>query len=368
MNNELNFVLDVLQDKPSIPEKGLDWYWILGFLELNKIGGYFFNRTKELEIKLPQSAERKLSQVLKMQSERNQFMRKYIQDISDELRYEKIRFAFLKGSVLSNTNFRFSEKSFSCMALSEDREQTYRRQAGDPFYGEGERVSNDIDLLVEQKDISPISQILKNMGRENFESIDFKINKIKEIRPDIQLSTEVIVGFPGEGEEEFRKLVKYLDKGQFDDIAVASYEPVKGTKAYNLYNQNPKEIRKARMEYISKKYHAHKYPEPEDSNSLLEYYNEAKDKIGNIPIILTEKARQKYPYIAGTDTNQKLQIEHIILDTFEKILNARDEMAISKLQNWVYENYTFDFREYLYLIFSKTKSGIKNKSKKILLS
>jgi|GEM_PF-4825124 len=46
MNRELNFVLEVLQDKPSIPEKGLDWYWILGFLELNKIGGYFFNKTK----------------------------------------------------------------------------------------------------------------------------------------------------------------------------------------------------------------------------------------------------------------------------------------------------------------------------------
>lgn len=164
MNSELNFVLDVLQEKPSIPGKDLDWYWILGFLELNKIGGYFFNKTKELDIKIPQSAERKLSQVLKMQSERNRFMRKYIQDIGDELRYEKLRFAFLKGSVLSNTNFRFSEKSFGCMALAEGTKQTYRRQAGEPFYGEGERVSNDIDLLAEQKDISAIAKVLKNMG------------------------------------------------------------------------------------------------------------------------------------------------------------------------------------------------------------
>lgn len=164
MNSEWKFVSDILQDKPSIPEKGLDWYRILGFLELNKIGGYFFQKTKEYEIKLPQSAERKLSQVLKIQSERNRFMRKYIQDIGDELRYEKLRFAFLKGSVLSNTNFRFSEKSFGCMALAEGTKQTYRRQAGEPFYGEGERVSNDIDLLAEQKDISAIAKVLKNMG------------------------------------------------------------------------------------------------------------------------------------------------------------------------------------------------------------
>lgn len=164
MNREVKFIMDVLQDKPSMPDKGLDWYFILGFLELNKISGYFFNKTKEFGIKLPQSVERKLSQILRIQSERNRFMRKYIQDISDELRYEKLRFAFLKGSVLSNTNFRFSEKSYSCMALPEERMATYRRQAGESFYSEGERVSNDIDLLVEQKDISTISEVLKNMG------------------------------------------------------------------------------------------------------------------------------------------------------------------------------------------------------------
>ncbi|MFQ7034186.1 MAG: hypothetical protein ACLRTQ_00025 [Candidatus Borkfalkia sp.] len=91
-------------------------------------------------------------------------MRKYIQNISDALRYEKIRYAFLKGSVLSNTNFRFSEKSFDCMALPEETLQTYRRQSNEPFYGEGERISNDIDILAEQKDISAISEVLKNMG------------------------------------------------------------------------------------------------------------------------------------------------------------------------------------------------------------
>ena len=164
MNKELLFIMDVLQDKPSIPEKDFDWYWLLGFLELNKIGGYFFSKTKEQEIKLPQSVERRLSQVFSVQRERNLFMRKYIQDISDELRFEKIEFSFLKGSVLSNTNFRFSEKSFSCMALSEETEQRYRRQTGEAFYGEGERISNDIDILVEQKDISVISEVLKNMG------------------------------------------------------------------------------------------------------------------------------------------------------------------------------------------------------------
>lgn len=164
MKTELKYIMDVLQEKPSMPDKELDWYFILGFLELNKIGGYFFNKTKEFRLLLPQPVERRLSQTLKMQSARNRFMRKYIQDISDELRYEKIRYAFLKGSVLSNTSFRFSEKSFSCMALPEESLQIYKLQSDEPFYKEGERISNDIDLLVEQKDISTLSKILKEMG------------------------------------------------------------------------------------------------------------------------------------------------------------------------------------------------------------
>ena len=164
MNREVKFILDILQDKPSMPEKDFDWYYILGFLELNKIGGYFYNKAKEMSVPLPQSVERKLSYKLKEQAERNAFMRKYIQDIGDELKYEKIMFSFLKGSVLSNTNFLFSEKSYSCMALPEQKIQTYRRQCEESFYKAGERVSNDIDLLVEQKDITAVSKILKGMG------------------------------------------------------------------------------------------------------------------------------------------------------------------------------------------------------------
>lgn len=164
MKAELRYIMNVLQEKPSMPDKEFDWYYILGFLELNKIGGYFFNKTKQFHQLLPQSVERKLSQTLKMQSARNAFMREYIQDICNELRCKKIRYAFLKGSVLSNTNFRFSEKSFNCMALSKYSLQTYKLQSDEPFYKDGERISNDIDLLVEQKDISTLSEILKGIG------------------------------------------------------------------------------------------------------------------------------------------------------------------------------------------------------------
>lgn len=164
MNKELKFVLDVLQSNPRTAEKDLDWYWILGFLELNKIAVYFFNQIKQYGVKLPQSVERRMFQIIRSQTDRNVYLRKYICDINNELKFENIMYAFLKGSVLSNTNFYFSEKAFSCMAMSEKNKNSYRQQTKEAFYGEGERFSNDIDILIEQKDITIVSEVLKNMG------------------------------------------------------------------------------------------------------------------------------------------------------------------------------------------------------------
>ena len=63
-------------------------------------------------------------------------------------------------------------------------------------------------------------------------------------RPDLIISTEVIVGFPGETDEKFDNLVLYLSQGYFDDIAVASYEKVEGTNATKMNDQVPKEVAK----------------------------------------------------------------------------------------------------------------------------
>lgn len=163
-NKELDFILDVLREEPLLNEDNYDWFWILGFLELNKISGYFFNKVKELQIKIPQAVERKLSQILLFQKNRNDYMRKYICDIGDELRFEKIKYAFLKGSVLSNANFNFSENIFHCMSLSKNEIRNYRRQSEMLFYGQGERISTDIDILTEQINITIISDILRRMG------------------------------------------------------------------------------------------------------------------------------------------------------------------------------------------------------------
>lgn len=121
------------------------------------------------------------------------------------------------------------------------------------------------------------NEILKNMKRACFEVTESKIKKLKEARPDIQISTEFIVGFPGETEECFTRLIHYLEgtRDLFQDIGVASYEPVMNTPAAALPNLPDYSVRQRRMEVIREKFNATSYPAPPDFKPLLSSYLEA---------------------------------------------------------------------------------------------
>lgn len=162
---EISFVADVLAENPRFRKaEDLDWYFILGYLELNKVCGYFYGRARELGVPLPQGVLRRLAQTAAVQEERNEQMREYIGEIGKKLKDAKIGYAFLKGAVLSNANLRMSELAFTCFAHSPVSLAKYESYRNDVFYKAGERVSNDVDLLVRPADVGAVSAILKDMG------------------------------------------------------------------------------------------------------------------------------------------------------------------------------------------------------------
>ncbi|MFA5676571.1 MAG: nucleotidyltransferase family protein [Christensenellales bacterium] len=159
---DLRYIRDVLQKKP--PGQNMpDWYSVLGFIELHKLCGVFLNNANEIKTVLPQAVEKRLQSILRLQIARNGAMKKWAEDISEELKYEKIPHAFLKGSILSNCNLRYFDAARQCamlphalLRLAMERNQT--------FYSPGERVSNDVDILALPSDISRIDKVLKEMG------------------------------------------------------------------------------------------------------------------------------------------------------------------------------------------------------------
>ena len=95
--------------------------------------------------------------------------------------------------------------------------------------------------------------VLKRMCRKyNVEDFINKVNRIREVRPDIAITTDVIVGFPGETEEEFEETFNFIKKVNFAELHVFPFSAREGTKAYSMPDQVKPEIKAERVEKLIK--------------------------------------------------------------------------------------------------------------------
>ncbi len=77
-----------------------------------------------------------------------------------------------------------------------------------------------------------------------------KIAKLRQIRPDISLSTDLIVGFPSESDEDFEQTMALIETARFDAAYSFIYSPRPGTPAANLRDGVPQEVKQARLERV----------------------------------------------------------------------------------------------------------------------
>lgn len=95
------------------------------------------------------------------------------------------------------------------------------------------------------------NSVLKRMNRKyDKEYFIDKINKIRNIRPDISITTDVIVGFPGETIEEFNETIDTINKIKFTKLHVFPYSRRKGTKADEMENQCDEKTKHERVKVL----------------------------------------------------------------------------------------------------------------------
>ncbi len=93
--------------------------------------------------------------------------------------------------------------------------------------------------------------ILKLMNRKYLtDYFENKIKEIRKIRPDISISTDIIVGFPYETEELFQETLAFAKKMEFSKIHVFPYSKREGTKASEMDNQVSESIKKERVKRL----------------------------------------------------------------------------------------------------------------------
>ena len=91
-------------------------------------------------------------------------------------------------------------------------------------------------------------RILRLMGRKtNRAEITERIRKIREAVPGITIRTTMLVGFPGETEEDLRELLDFVKEIRFDRLGAFAYSKEEGTEAAQMPDQVPEEVKKARV-------------------------------------------------------------------------------------------------------------------------
>ena len=96
-------------------------------------------------------------------------------------------------------------------------------------------------------------RILMAMKR-GYTAMEYKstIRKLRAIRPQLALSSDFIVGFPGETEDDFAKMMKLIEDVGFDASFSFIFSPRPGTPAAALHDDTPHEVKLARLQHLQK--------------------------------------------------------------------------------------------------------------------
>lgn len=147
-----------------------------------------------------------------------------------------------------------------------------------------EKVLKYVDIPIQHIN----NEILKNMNRKtNKKQIFALINSLREKIPNIIIRTTIIVGFPGETEEQFNELYEFIENVKFDRLGVFTYSQEEGTVAGNYKNQIDQDTKNLRKDALMKL---------QRNISLIK--NE--DKIGKVYDVLIEEIWEDDIYIGRT--------------------------------------------------------------------
>jgi tRNA-2-methylthio-N6-dimethylallyladenosine synthase len=96
------------------------------------------------------------------------------------------------------------------------------------------------------------NEILKTMGRGHTrEKYLHIVDRIRSRLPDASISADVIVGFPGETEEDFQDTLRLMEEVKFDTVNTAAYSPRPNTPAATWENQISEEVKSDRLQRIN---------------------------------------------------------------------------------------------------------------------
>jgi len=163
------------------------------------------------------------------------------------------------------------------------------------------------------------NRILKQMGRRYTKEKYIELyNKIKEAIPNCSITTDIIVGFPGETEEDFNDTLEVVNTCKYDSAFTFIFSPREGTPAANMKDETPLEIKEQRLYKL---------------NDLINKYarkaNEKyQDKI--VPVLLENISEKNEEMLMGYTDTMKLVNVKAPKEKLGEIVNVK----ITNIKTW----------------------------------
>ena len=186
---------------------------------------------------------------------------------------------------------------------------------------ENEKISNYIDMPIQHIN----NRILRRMARRtNRAEIEEKISYIRKKMPDSVIRTSIIVGFPGETEEEFEELYNFVKEIKFDRMGVFSYSPEEDTPAAEFPDQIDDEIKQERLD---------KLMTLQQGISL----SKNQEKIGDVIEVLVEGYEQESYLFFGRSRGDSIGVDQVVYFAANDEINFGDIVEVEILDASEYE-------------------------------
>ena len=112
---------------------------------------------------------------------------------------------------------------------------------------ECDKVCKHVHLPVQAGSNNVLSRMNRKYTKEHYLNL---VEKLKKAVPDIAITTDIIVGFPGETEEDFLETIDIVKKVQYDSAFTFLYSVREGTEAAKMENQVPDEVKHERFDKL----------------------------------------------------------------------------------------------------------------------
>jgi tRNA-2-methylthio-N6-dimethylallyladenosine synthase len=183
------------------------------------------------------------------------------------------------------------------------------------------RVCKHIHLPVQHGSTKILRAMNRRYTREDYLAL---VGAVREKIPGASLSTDILVGFPGETEDDVEQMVSLMREARFEAAYTYFYNPREGTPAAKLPNQIPLEEKKARLSRVIDEH-------------LAIARAEMSKRIGNVATVLVEGVSRDNPaeYVARTE-----QDGHVVFPSPQKnLIGTFAEVRLTELNGNTFKGF-----------------------------